>query len=241
MSLIAAHAGMMVQQAGEDPYFANVISLLHFEGSDASTTFTDQIAGRSWSVTSGAEIDTAQAKFGSASGLFPTGVNSNFGRIDSDTDADFALGTGDFTLEGWVRLDGTKSGFRFIGDFRPVGTSGGLYPSIYVNGTTLIFLTNNIARITSASGVMVTTGSWQHWAISRVSGVTRMFVDGVQRGSSYTDSNSYIGSRCRYGQTGASNSTDNLIGGWLDDCRITKGVGRYSANFTPPTSAFPDS
>lgn len=222
-----------------DPYWANVISLLHFDGTDGSTTFTDEVSGVTWTATSGAELDTATSKFGSASGLFPVAVNSGYGRIDSNTDAGFALGSGDWTIEGFIRLTGSKTGARIILDQRPL--ANGLYPTIYVNGNTLVYYTNSAARITSSPGTITVVGTWQHWAICKASGTTRMFIDGVQSGGNYTDGNTYLGSTCRIGNTSAADNFDNILNGWVDDIRRTKGVGRYTSNFTPPSGPFPNS
>lgn len=222
-----------------DPYWANVISLLRFNGTDGSTTFTDEVSGVTWSATSGAEIDTAQSKFGGASGLFPAGVNSGYGRIDSNTDANFALGSGDWTIEGFLFLNSSKSGARIILDQRPL--ANGLYPTIYVDGGTLVYYVNSAARITSAVSAISTSGVWQHWAICKASGTTRMFIGGTQSGGNYTDGNTYAGNKFRYGNTSAANNFDNILGGWLDECRITEGVGRYTSDFTPPPAPFPNS
>lgn len=222
-----------------DPYWANVISLLHFDGTDASTTFTDEVSGTTWTATSGAELDTATSRFGSASGLFPVSVNSGYGRIDSNTDAGFALGSGDWTIEGFIRLTGSKTGARVLLDQRPL--ANGLYPTIYVNGNTLVFYTNSAARITSTAGTITVVGTWQHWAVCKASGTTRLFIDGTQSGGNYTDGNTYVGSKFRYGNTSAADNFDNIINGWLDECRITKGVARYTSNFTPPSAPFPNS
>lgn len=217
--------------AASDPYWANVSALLHLDGANGSTTFTDQ-TGKTWTRNAGAVISTAQSKFGGAS-LKCAGATLD--SIDSPSSADFTMGTGDFTIEFWLYLS-TTSGFQIFVDLRPTSTEG-LYPTIYSNGTSLIYYTNSADRITSAS---LTTANWQFIALSRVSGTTRLFRNGTQVGSSYTDSNNYIGTRLRLGNSGTG-STTPLYDGHEDDVRITKGVGRYSANFTSPTAAFPNS
>lgn len=224
---------------GTDPHWPNVVSLLHFGGADGSTTFADEVSGMTWTRTAGAEIDTAQSKFGGSSGYFPRVVSSGYGRIDSITNAALAFGTGDFTIEGWQRLDDGVSGYRVLFDSRPTGTNG-QYVTLHISNQIVQLWVNNSAQISSGN-VINRSGTWQHWALSRVSGVSRLFIDGVQAGSSYSDSNNYAGTRYRYGNTSAADNFDNIHGGWLDECRITKGVGRYSSNFTPPTAPFPNS
>lgn len=218
-----------------DPHWSNVVSLLHFNGADGSTTFNDEVTGTTWARKSGAQIDTAQSKFGGSSGIFPAGVNSNYGCIDSNTDANFAMGSGDFTFEGFLRISSSKGGARIIFDQRPL--TQGAYPVLYVSSSGIYYYVAGSNRI-SGSGVNL-AGAWQHWAVCRSSGTTRLFLGGTKVGSDYTDSNNYLGNKFRYGNTSSAENYDNLLGGWLDECRITKGVARYTADFTPPTAAFP--
>ncbi len=216
-----------------DPNFSNVVSLIHFDGSNGSTTFTDQIAGRTW--TRGGPpmaISTAQSKFGGAS--LGSGGTSSY--LFSDTPAsDFTFGTGDFTLELWHRTPASFPSFWFILDFRSAPTQ--VKPTLFYNGGWLYYV-NGATRIT---GSTASTSTWYHIAISRVSGTTRLFINGTQQGSNYTDSNNYVQCRAAINAPG-----DNIGGGfgadaYWDDLRITKGVGRYSSNFTAPTAAFPNS
>ena len=74
-------------------------SLLHFDGADASTTFTDE-SGKTFTARGNAQLDTAQQKFGTASGLF----DGTGDYIDTPDHADWFLGTGDFTIDFWVRF-----------------------------------------------------------------------------------------------------------------------------------------
>jgi len=225
--------------SGTDPHWGSVVSLLHFEGADGSTAFTDQVGTTTWTRAAGAEIDTAQSKFGGSSGLFPAAVSSGFGKITSNTSAGFALGTSDFTIDWFHMLNAAKAGFRMILDGRPTG-SNGLYPTIYVDGSVIYYYVNGSNRILANSGTINLSGTWQHGAVCRASGTTRMFINGTQVGSNYTDSNNYANQRFRWGNTGTSDSADNIFGGWLDECRITK-AARYTGTFTPPSSPFPNS
>lgn len=211
---------------GGDPYWANVVSLLHFDGADGSTTFTDQ-TGKSWTPAGSVQIDTAQSKFGGASCLF-NGTTDYL----TCTHADFTLGTGDFTIEMWVRLNST-AGNQYLLD---IGS----------NGTIISFYSGRILYYDSVTGIggdlytagpTLSTGQFYHIAVSRNSGVIRAFCDGIKWGEqagaqNKTATNANIG---RYGGGG------HYLDGWLDELRITKGVGRYTANFTPPTASFPDS
>lgn len=230
------HAGIMALSGGgggTDPYFADVVSLNHFDGVGSPTTFPDVIPDRSWTRTgTGIVISSTQAKFGGGS-LF-TDNNGNY--LTSDSTSDFAFGTDDFTLELWVYpVFGSSVGFYFVADWR--SSMSEAKPCIYINNLAPVYYVLGAARITSSIGL--TEGAWAHVAISRVSGTTRMFVNGVSAGS-WSDSTSYVTARC------AINTAGDSLGSfgrdfYMDDFRVTKGVGRYSSNFSPPTSAFPNS
>jgi hypothetical protein len=65
-----------------------------------------------------------------------------------------------------------------------------------------------------------------------------MFLDGVQTGSTYTDTTTYIASNPIIGASYSGGaSITNSFNGYIDDLRITR-FARYTANFTPPTSTF---
>ena len=84
------------------------------------------------------------------------------------------------------------------------------------------------------------TSKWRHVAVSRASGTTRIFIDGKQD-LSFSDAGNYTGTINAYNYTiGADNDGTAPLNGYIDDIRITKGVGRYTEDFTPPTKAFPD-
>jgi len=112
-------------------------------------------------------------------------------------------------------------------------------PHIYYSGNNGIrYYTNSVDRIT---GLALSASTWYHIAVCRSSGSTRMFVNGVQSGATYTDSNNYGASApLGLGTYWAAGSpfTTSTLNGYIDDLRITK-AARYTANFTPPTAALP--
>lgn len=207
------------------------VALLNCEGVNNSTAFTDSgYLAADWTASGNAKISTAQSKWGNGSAYFdgtgdyitPSADSSNFA---------FA---GDFTIEMWVRPTVIAGAARLIYDGRPTSAST-TQITIFIEAATgiLYFYTNAANRIT---GPALSIDTWYHIALSRVSGTTRMFVDGTQVGSSYTDANSYLAaaSRPRIGANGNSNDTNNFIG-HIQDIRIFNGIGLYSSTFTPPS------
>jgi hypothetical protein len=146
----------------------------------------------------------------------------------------FAFGTGNFTIEFWIRFN-ALSGFQMAYDSRPSGTDGA-YPMIYANNTTLIYYVSAADRISSSA---ISTNTWYHVAVSRSGTSTKMFIDGTQSGSTYTDSTNYLNpvNRPLIGANGTN--LGSSVNGYIQDLRVTKGYARYTANFTPPTAAFP--
>jgi len=202
--------------------------LLHFDGADGSTTFTDSSAS-AHTVTpfADAQIDTAQSKFGGSSCVMDG--NDYATLVDH---ADFQFGTGDFTIDFWFRIN--SGTLHYLYDGRPNG-SNGLRPTLYYNSG-LKYLTNAVDRIT---GSTLSTGVWYHIALARSGTDTKLFIDGTQTGSTYTDSNNYVGGTDRPIIGASGNPTGGgPLNGWLDEYRVSKGIARWTSNFTPPTGPY---
>ncbi len=220
-----------------DPNFASVVALLHMDGTDASTTFTD-VKGKTFTASGNAQIDTAQAKFGVSSGLFD-GTGDYVSSADS---ADWEFGSGDFTIELFVRFNSTSGNATLLGKLDSAATD---YMSFGISRSTtslLFYATSTGASFDIANGVSfatgLTTGVWYHVAINRTGTAWRGYIDGVGT-SIATSSAAIVNSSYSLRLGGPSDSA--LHNGWIDEVRLTKGVGRYPSNFTPPTAAFPNS
>lgn len=211
-----------------DPYFANVSSLCHYAGTNNSTTVTDQIAGTTWTLVGNTKISTTQSLFGGTS-LFMDDNDT----ITSNSDSRFTMGTGDFTWEFSVWID--PATFTSVQSNLLEITSGTSLAIYYSSNLTLRLFANGSDRIT---GGPLVTNAWNRVAISRVSGTTRLFLGGTSLGT-YADANNYSGTaiRMNVGNVGAGVAQNH----YFDELRITKGVGRYSSNYTPDTTPFGDS
>ena len=216
---------------GGDPYFASVVSLLHMNGTDASTTFSD--AFRTWTAAGNAQIDTAQSMFGGASGLF----DGTDDYVSTASSADFNFGTGDFTVEFRARLVailGTGNATIFMSD------SGRSHLIWIETGPILSF--DGSAGSRSSNVLTLSVDTWYAFAISRVGDTLYFFQDGVGVGSTSCAGDTFNLNVASGGTIISSNAAGNFgLNGWMDELRVTKGVGRYSANYTVDTAAFPDS
>ena len=220
-----------------DPHWSSVILLLKMDGVVGSTAFADSSpVGASVSVgTGGLQRISSDWSVAGQSCEFFSGGGHLFLTAGSGV---MALGTGDLTVEGTLKV-GTLSStaFAFM-DFRPPGVNGA-YPSLFLDNTKFWLTVNNARRIEGNHGM--SSGSVAHVAWSRVSGSSRLFVSGLQIGPTWADSTNYLAPSTGRPVIGAS-GFDFGLGrylGYMDEIRITKGIGRYSANFSPPTGPFP--
>jgi hypothetical protein len=183
-----------------------------------------------------AQISTSVVKYGTGSLAF----DGSGDRLFEPSNQNFNFGTGDFTIELWVNPinqggHGSANNDCLI-DFRP--SANGIYGTLFLynSGAGLYWEVNGTVRI---SGGAISNSVWTHIAICRASGSTKMFINGTQSGSTYTDSNNYLVAPITIGEMNDGYGAGNF-NGYMDDLRITKGYARYTANFTPPTAAFPN-
>ena len=181
-----------------------------------------------------AQVSTAQKKFGTTSMKFSTLGD----RLVLPLSTNRQFGTGDFTIEFWFYRNTTGSA-QVLYDQRINGTT--VAPAIYINnpgGTYGIYYVAGATDAISAAGVVPTVNTWYHVAVSRSGTSTKMFVNGTQVGTTYTDNNNYVATPLYIGSNYAANP---VLTGYMQDVRVTNGVARYTANFTAPTEAFPTS
>jgi hypothetical protein len=215
-----------------DTYWNDVSLLLHMDGSNGSTTFTDSSSNALTVTASGdAQISTAQSKFGGAAGYFDG--TGDYATVTHSSVLD--LGSGDFTVEMWIYP--ADLNYRFM--LGATVNSGG-YLMLAINPTSsgqIWMGRSGVDWPLQFSGHSLSTNTWAHLAITRSGSTNRLFIDGTQVGSSITDSTSWSADSA--GMLVGFQSAGSPWNGYIDDLRITKGC-RYTANFTPATAAFPN-
>jgi hypothetical protein len=184
-----------------------------------------------------AQIDTAVKKYGTGSLEFD-GSGDYLKILQND---DLELGSGDYTIECWVNISAAAS----VGGI----FSKGLPSTLNTSTWSLEFnTTNNYVSwyVQAASTTYIITGSqniktsnWIHIAVTRSGNDTKLFVNGVQDGSTYTGGYTIATGGDLYLGTGFYAPTTRTITGFIDDLRITKGIARYTSSFTPPDAALP--
>lgn len=205
-------------------------ALLHFEGADGSTTFTDEV-GNAWTAVGNAQIDTAQFKFGASSGLF----DGSGDYINTGNNARFGFGSGNWTIEGFFKKAVGATGNRCLVDTRGASKEG---IAVYASSSGFTGL-----GVASNAGLIAETNSnlggsaFDHFAVCRQGNTLRGYVGGVQV-FSVADTRTYASeSTCFVGSTYIGGQSTN---GWLDELRINKGVCEYpdGTTFTQPSAPF---
>jgi len=233
--LLASYSGASSVAPG-DPYFSDVSLLLHFEGPNGSTTITDSSANvATITGSAGVTISTAQFQFGSASGSF-SGASGAYLLTPSGSEYGFP---GDYTVEGFKRSGSLGANNCCLFDSRAGGEGIAIYASVNdVAGVNRLVLASNSAGIAGYGTTAFTADTWQHWAVTRQGSTTRGFIDGALVWT-VTDSRT-LASSTQY-SIGAVYDGAQRFNGYIDEVRVTIGRARYTAAFTPPSEAFPDS
>lgn len=222
-----------------DPYFSYVSMLLNGDTLIDNSTLKNSI-----SISGTVNISTSIKKTGTGSMYFGGGASI---LTAPDNDALHQFGAGDFTVESWVYPTAYTTNY-----------GNGIYFGYQICGNNANWATTNwaifITNATSnggnyfgfyaepAPGNVVSTASiplngWTHVAVCRASGTLRLFVNGLVS-ASIADSSTYKNIGYPFSVGNDSNLYAPLTG-YIDDLRVTKGVARYTANFTPPTQSFP--
>jgi len=180
-----------------------------------------------------AQIDTAVKKYGTGSMQFD---GSGDYLLFPSSEA-FGYSTGDFTLECWVYKDANPSADAGIIEQRPASTNGN-YPMLGLNSSGQLFYYVNAAyKISASASTALSNQAWDHVAYVRSGGnLGTLYINGTSVGT-WVDTTDYVSETpLRVGEHAFSAAQFN---GFIDDLRITKGVARYTANFTAPTDALP--
>jgi hypothetical protein len=215
-----------------DIYYNSCSLLMHFSGSNGSTTFIDNSPRtKTFTVNGNSQISTAQSKFGGASLLLDgTGDYLSF-----PSNSEFAFGTGNFTIECWIYF-AAGSTYRGIFSTRTsaassVTTNG----SFGVNPENGIFLWTNTFIINYTTNIG--TNQWVHVALCRNGSSLKAFANGTEVASA-TYSDNLTGNSATIG---ANADGSEAFNGYIDELRITKGVARYTGSFVTQSTAFLDS
>lgn len=210
-----------------DPYFDYTTLLLPGNGVNGgqNNTFLDSSSNGFTITRVGNATQGSLSPYGN---LWSTYFDGADDYIETPSNAAFAYGTGDFTIEFWIYLNDTSGTPVFIESRN--GVTSALVPLIYLNTSSIRYYTGGSDRIT---GPTLTVGVWYHVAAARSGTSTKLFVGGSQVGTTYTDTNNYVQNPVRIGH---STTTTSTVNGYISNLRILKGTALYTSNFTPSTT-----
>ena len=220
---------------GGDPYFSSVVALLHFDGADASTTFTDA-RGHTFTAVGNAQIDTSGSKFGGAALL----LDGSGDRVSGAASTDWDISTGDWTIEVWVNFDSLAAENALF--CRRNGGANGWAAQVQTDGS-IIYRANvggswNDFWMQTAAGT-ISAATWHYIGIKRAGSVFSIWVDGTQK-ATFTNAGAIHNLSTEALIIGAATSVgEHDADGWFDDFRLTKGVARDLS--VVPTAPFTDS
>lgn len=206
--------------------------MLHMNGANGSTTFTDSSLTPKTVTTSGnAQISTAQYKYGGASGLFD-GTGDYLSVPDSN---DFHLSSNDFTFDFWMKKNeqngvlfsqATNGSTDFM-QLQYITASKQLVFQVYTTGQTTITIGNSNN---------ITDTNWHHIAIVRNGNIWTMYIDGTAN-ASQTQTHT-VGNYTSAFFIGNWALGSVFYNGYIDEFRFSNGIARWTSNFTPPTSEY---
>jgi|WetSurSiteA1Bulk_404760.scaffolds.fasta_scaffold03061_1 hypothetical protein len=218
----------------QDPYYKDSVLLVSGEGSGA--TFADD-SPTPKTITANGNVTHSSAivpPFGSTS-IYFDGAGDYLSLADS---ADWAFGTGDFTIEFWMKSSGNGSWDQIIAQRNSAGQTNSDNPwSLTRDSTTgkLMFsYWNGSAGVNTYTTSIVFDNSWRHIAVSRRDTIVRIFVDGVAENSATLSANFSFYDSTKLLSIGRAGEYDGQYYlGYLKDLRVIKGVAKYTSDFTP--------
>jgi hypothetical protein len=225
-------------------YDTDTVLMLHMNGADASTTFTDSsTSAKTMTAVANAQIDTGQSKFGGASGQFD-GTGDWITTGDSN---DWDWGTGDLTVDFWVRFSTLTNGnfYSMISiNCRTYGPRIEMDFGGTSSGTNTLNVYLNDAATVKTFSWTPSTATWYHVAVIRTGTTVRAFVNGTQVGVDKTESGNITGGTDGAGVAARSNCSGSFsaspleLNGWVDEVRVIKGTAVWTANFTAPSAEY---
>jgi hypothetical protein len=214
--------------------------MLHMNGTDGSTTFTDDGKEMSctWTKNNQAQIDTGQYKWGGASGLFDGAGDWIYSSNCPNSPVNYSYT--DWTIDFQVRFNGDPG----------TGTQG-FYSRVNGNNNyvALNLISNQLVFIVRDAGSTIVDienswdpagNTWYHVAITETFlHDFKMYIDGVQIGTTQNDASLHtLDENLKVG-SGYYSSSARELNGWIDEFRESANV-QWTSNFTPPDREYDD-
>jgi len=213
---------------------ANTSLLLNF----TNAGIFDSATKNNLTTIGDAKVSTAQSKFAPTSVVF----DGNSDALTILNSENFNLGSSDFTIEFWMYMTSFSDGKAILSKGWPTLNAPFLIYQDTVNNIVAFYSSSNGSSWSIADRQTIISApqinQWYHVAISRSGNTFRLFSNG-QLTTTFTSSSSLFNTTQQITIGSGSNTSANNFAGYIQDLRITKGVARYTAAFTPPTAPFP--
>lgn len=219
--------------AGIDTYSKLI---LHCNGVDGSTTFTDD-SYIPYTITpvNQAQIDTADKKFGTASGLFDG--TSDYITAIASTDWNFDA---DFTIDFWFKTPSVIYNqvlIKSVSNQNWTSASTNDWALTLGGDGRITFQVKNVGYA-GGTGIALANNTWYHIAVIRYGTSVKIYRQGVVDGVTLTSSATFGNTQTLEIGRIETNLSLKDIYGWIDEFRISKGIARWTSNFTPPTEEY---
>jgi len=186
--------------------------------------FSEKIPAYNIQAYGNTQHDTAQSKIGGSS-IYYDGSGDYLDLDTNNLKMLDSIGTGDFTIEFWIRYASVNSYQWFIG-----GDTSNMFDIIQIPSNLRMILAGTEYTFSHSPS----TNTWYHYAVSRNNGSLRAFVNGTQIGTTQSSSDNINGQSLI---SGKQFNDQYQFNGWLDEIRLSNSA-RYTSNFTAPTTAF---
>lgn len=218
-----------------DRYFYNVQCLLHMEGLDQGTNFSDTI-GNVVTPVGNVVTASAQAKYGTTSAHM---VDTN-SRLSVAYQSGFDLGAKDFTMEAWVYLTTNDGDYKLICSKRTsTAVRGAFIFRIDPNESVQFYLDDDGVWATlSTPSSSVPISQWTHIAVTRKGSIFKIFINGIEL--AYLTSSAVGTPDSNPLLLGSEGDNNHNLPGYIDEFRLTVGSSRYNENFIPLNRQFQD-
>jgi len=209
----------------------------HFNGTDGDVAYTDPIAG-AYTFNGTARLEQDQKKFGATS-LWLDGDSDYVTLPDSDS---WTFGTGDFTIDAWIRLNSVAGNYGIFGQDAGDGLN---YQYLYwgSNKFTYTYHSDSALKVNWTASFTASANTWYHITVVRSGNTWYLFVDGASKaltleGGSYSADLTDIAGVFIIGSDIPISGGADYFNGYIDELRISKGIARWTSAFTPPVQPY---
>lgn len=217
------------------------VLMLHMDGEDGEATFTDSSPSAHTMAPTFATTSSSYRKFGYTSGDF---IGLKF--LEAAASPDWNFGTDDFTIDFWYMMPEAPTAYPWF--FRLEGEDDAanllhIFISTYGGNTKYVvsYADSPTSDLSPQYAFTENHGNWVHFALVRHNNILHVYENGIEltnSGDSADVTGISIGNDVNLLNIGAINGDASTSASYIDEFRISKGIARWTANFTPPSASY---